>query len=207
MNLQDIQNAILSRLRAYGVNWASNPTNTSSNFFTPYESLLYINQGYNDFLSRTAANYIGAIQVYTNPITNAYSIPLNPIATYSASGSIVNPSALRVWEFIYTQQNSFDRRVEIIATDKFRAYTEQYQSRFMVYTDYPEFATQLFGRRQLDFYPGSVNNTDTIKLTIIPDPSSSPANCPASNGGALAEPTDIPLFPPQFHQRTWYITL
>jgi hypothetical protein len=199
MNLQDMQNNIIARLRQFGVNWGANPTNTAANFFTPYECILFINQGYCDFLSKTMSNPIADLKIFTNSITNSYNIPLNPIHPLATAPTLINPSAMRVHEFIYQQAGSFDRKVDIIGTEKFRNATAQYQARFGVYTNYPEFATQMFGRRQLDMYPGMSNSTDIIKLTITPDPGSSPVGCLAINGGMLAAQTDVPLFPPQFH--------
>lgn len=196
MNLADIQNAIIARQRQFGVAWGSSPTNSNNSFLAPYEILLYINQAYNDFLSRTMNNQIAAIQIQFNSIENSMSVPLN---SCPASGAIINPAALRVHEFIYTQQNSYDRRVEILSTEQFRTATGQYQQRFNIKSNYPQFATQLFGRRQLDVFPALANSTDVIKLTITPDPCSSPVTCLASNGGQLVNGTDIPLFPAQFH--------
>ena len=108
MNLQDIQNGILARVRQYGVNWGSSPTNTTANFFTPYECNLFINQAYNDFLSKTMNNPIADLKILTNPIAQSFFISINPIAPLASNPTLINPSAMRVHEMIYQQAGSFE---------------------------------------------------------------------------------------------------
>jgi hypothetical protein len=192
-----MQNAVLSKARVYGTNWGSPTQNAASNYDPPYLVKLMLNEGYNNFLARTMNYPIAAIKVSfpTRALVTAYTI--NPIPP---SGGTINPSALRVYELTYTPSGAQERRVVSVSTARFRAATNEYKSRLGVYSSWPQFWSQLFGRRQIDIWPGTAVANDVISLTICPDPQSSPAGCPAANGGVLVNDTDVPLIPPEFHQ-------
>jgi hypothetical protein len=202
MNFGDLQNVVLFRARQHGVNFGGAPGNQTTDVDPPYIVQLYLNQGYNEFLSRTQEAGIATLKVSFLTFNAQQSgvggqfIPLNPIP---ALGGTVNPSALRVYEFTYTQAAAQERYIPIVGTARFRRWAGGYTRRLGNYAAFPQVTSQQFGKRQIDMVPGIGVNGDTINLTVCPDPQSSPANCPASNGGILANNTDVPLVPPQFH--------
>jgi hypothetical protein len=201
MLFQDLQNAVLGKCRLLGINWGDVPTNNSTSFITPYQVNLFLNIAYNEFLSRTKDYPVAAIQVSFQTQANVNSYPLNPIPAF---GTYYNPAALRVYEFVYQTGNAQSRRVPQFSTARFRAQTNQYQNRFGAYSSYPAFWTQLFGRPQIDIWPGSVNANDLIHLTICPDPMKTGQTVVASLGGMLVNPTDEPLIPSQFQMALVY---
>lgn len=201
MLFQDLQNAVLGKCRVLGVNWSDVPTNNSTSFITPYQVNLFLNIAYNEFLSRTKDYPIAAIQVSfpTQATVNSYSISPVP-----ANGNITNPAALRVYEFVYQTGNAQNRRVEQFSTARFRAHTNQYQNRFGSYSNWPAFWTQLFGRQQIDIWPGTATANDMIHLTICPDPMKTGQTVTAALGGILVNPADEPLIPSQFQMALVY---
>lgn len=190
-----MQNLVLMRARTRGVNFGGAPTNAVSDFDPPYFVQLMLNTAYNEFLSRTNTFPIATLEVFTPSVAAAQTISLKPIP---ANGGTINPAALRVYEMTYTQAGAQERYVPIIGTPRFRDLTGGYLSRFGV-QGVPRAACQQFGQRTLDVFPSVATAGDTIKLTICPDPQSSPAACPCSSGGIMANNADVPLIPPQFH--------
>lgn len=208
MNFQDMQNAVLSKGRLLGLSWGNTPTNVPNTplsnlqYYSPqYQVQLYLNLGYQEFLSRTNAYPIAALQVQFPTQANVNSYPIRPVP---ANGPNVNPAALRIYEFVYQIANAQSRRVEQFSTARFRRQTNQYMNRLGSYSSWPQFWTQLFGRPQIDIWPGTVSALDTIYLTICPDPMTTSTSVPANLGGILVKDSDMPLMPPQFHMAPVY---
>jgi hypothetical protein len=191
-----LQNAVLLRLRQIGPNFGQAPTNGQTSFTNPYELQLYINEGYTNFLSETQTFPTFALKVPFTTQANVTNYSLNPVPPFKGT---VNPVALRVYEFTYTPLNSQERRIPFVSTHKFRNITGQYLNRLGVYSAWPLYVTQLFDRQLIDMWPGTATAGDTIQLTMLPNPSLTGTTCVASAGGALVNPTDIPLLPIQFH--------
>lgn len=196
MTFQDMQNAVLQRLRQRGVNFGGTAAGSATDFDPPYAVKMYLNTAYNEFLSRTQQNPIASIKVSFPTTLNAQSYGLNPIP---ANGGVINPAALRVYEITYTQAGAQERYIEGVSSPRFRALTGNYVRRFGNNGPIPRYWAQEFGLRTLDLWPGTSTAGDLISATITPDPQSSPANCPCSNGGAMVNDADVPLIPPQFH--------
>lgn len=189
-------NAVLQRARARGVNFGGPAGNTAGDFNPPYAVKLFLNTGYNELLSRTQQSPTATLEVSFPTTASAEAYSLNPIPP---NGPLVNPAALRVYEMIYQQLGGIERYIEGTSSDRFRRYSGNYVRRYANFGPMPRYWTQSFGLRQMDLFPGTVAVGDVIILTITPDPQSSPAACPASNGGVLVNDSDVPLVPPQFH--------
>ena len=197
MNFSDMQTAVLYRLRQQGGQFGTPPSNPANAFMPPYEISLFLNMGYNDFLSKTMDFPLAAVVCTFPTAATVMSYPLTPIPP---NGLTINPAAMKVYEFLYVQQGSYQRYIPIVSTKEFRQKTGGYQLRFGVYSSWPYFVSQLWGQRVLQLYPGTANITDQIIMTICPDPMATGTTCTAALGGILAAPTDVPLFPSQFHE-------
>lgn len=203
-NFQFIQNLAIARCGLNGANWTPGAIQSGTTDLDPpilVQGL--INLGYSEFLSQTLESGIAVLKTSFRTTLNAISYPLRPLPLFT-DGITPNPAALRVLEATYTQQAGlsnagYEYRFPVIDTKSFRALAGDYTRRLTWFGPRVEYGCQLYGRPQLDIIPGCAISGDTISLTIVPDPANSPAGVPASAGGALANPTDVPLFPQQFH--------
>ena len=197
MTRADIANLCLWRLRQFGVNFGAAPQNTGQSFDPPYAINLLINQAYSEFIERTADNPIVALSCTFPSAAGAQSYALSPLPPQA--GGAPNPAAVRVYEMTYAYQNGQEYSVPLVSTERFRRLSGSYTRRQSYYGPRPLAATQMFGRPQLDVLPGTATTGDTIRVTIAPDPVSSPPGVTAANGGQLVNDADVPLIPPAFH--------
>jgi len=197
VTFNDIQNEILFRSRAHGINWGGAPQNAATDFLAPYALAAFINEGYNEFLSFTKDTPIATLLLTTPSVANANNLALNPLPPTALGAT--NPSIMKVMRAYYTQAGSAMRRTRLISSIRFDFVTGGFVRRLGNYSSYPRFASQFLGERTLEFYPGFGVANDTISLWCIPDPQSSPAAVTAAQGGVLAAAADVPLIPPQFH--------
>lgn len=203
-----MQNACLFRLRQRGVNYGAAPTNSPTDFDPPAIVQAMLNAGYNEFLAAVKDFPIATLDVQFPTIANVKTYALNPVPP---NGAVINPSALRVYQCTYTYNASGsvgqEYYIPIIGTPRFRLEAGAYTRRVGYFGARPYYASQLFGKRLLDLIPGTATAGDLITLTICPDPSSTPLTVTCANGGPLAQLTDVPLFPPQFHMALVEFTL
>ncbi len=202
-NFQNLQNLAVARLGLAGSNF-SGPLGSAANDLDPpvlVQGLL--NQGYSEFLSQTLESGIATLKVSFLTTINAIAFPIRPLPV-AVDGVTPNPAVLRLLEGTYTQQAGqanagYEYRFPIVDEKTFRAFAGDYTRRLTWFGPRVEYGSQLFGRPQLDIIPGCAISGDTISLTIVPDPANSPSGVPASAGGALVNPNDVPIFPSQFH--------
>lgn len=200
---QDMQNLVLWRMRARGVNFGNVPTASANDQTPPAVIQGLLNAGYNEFLSRTLESGIATVKVAFLSVANATAFSLRPLPV-STDGVTPNPAALRVLEGTYTtavggQNASIEYDFDIVSTREFKGHAGAYTRRGSWFGPRIQYAAQLYGRPQLDVLPGCATAGDTIQLTIVPDPANSVVGVTAARGGELAQPTDVPLFPQQFH--------
>jgi hypothetical protein len=191
---QDLKNATLFTLRMRGYNWGATAQNTSTDFDAPYANKLFLNLGYQEFLSRVQDTSMGALKVSFPTVANVNAYSLNPVPP---NGATINPSCFRLLEATYTPANAAELRFPILSTVNFRNLCGGYIARLSNFSLYPNAGCVLFGRRQLDIYPGTAIVGDTISLTIIPSPMESTTSC--ANGGPMVNDADMPLIYPQYH--------
>lgn len=204
MNFQDIQNAILQRLRQRGVNWGNSPSNFSTDLVPPYWVKQEANNAYGRFLGIIKDYPIATLDVFLSSSANAPSIPLNPVPSL---GRVMNPAVMQVYEMSYVPSGGQERYIPFVSAKKFRDYTALYQQRLGNFAAWPDFVTQLFGKKIIDMSPGTSVQGDVIHLTVCPDPlltnaaSYPTGNAPSCNaGGIMKIDSDIPLLPPDYHQ-------
>lgn len=215
MTLQQIQTYMLWGTRSAGINYAFTGANTNAttDFVSPQNTIILANEGYASFLERTVDAKLATVvtQFLTaGANTNVGTFcSINPIPAQTAPlGSQVNCSALKVYEMTYFQQNNsnpgvsgqIEYYIPLVSSGRFRRLAGGYIRRVGNFASYPRVASQQFGERTLQFLPGLGVNGDTIQLTVCPDIVNSPGSCTAANGGALANPSDVPLLPTQFHR-------
>lgn len=203
-NFQQIQNYCLWRLRNRGLNFPGAPGNGPTDQNPPTLLQDLINNGYSEFLSKTLEAGIAVLKIQFLSTANAISYPLRPTPA-AAIGGGPNPAVLRVLDGSYTtavggQNAGYEYGFDVVSTRRFAAVTGRYTRRLSWFGPRVIYATQQFGRPILDVAPGTAVTGDTIALWIVPDPYNSPANLSAALGGPLTAPTDVPLFPQQFHQ-------
>jgi len=203
-NFQFLQNLAIARLGLAGSNFSGAPGNSPTDLDPPILVQGLLNLGYSEFLSQTLESGIAVLKVQFLTTINAISFPIRPLPV-GIDGVTANPAALRILEGTYTQQAGqpnagYEYRFPIIDEKRFRAYAGDYTRRLTWFGPRVEYGSQLFGRPQLDVLPGCAISGDTISLTIVPDPANAPTGLAASAGGPLSQPTDVPLFPAQFHQ-------
>jgi hypothetical protein len=206
MTFADLQNFVLSRLRQRGVNFGAPPTNVATDFNPPYEVALALNNAYNEFLRATLDYRIATIDVDFLTTTGKISYSLNPLP--NAYGGAIRPAIMQVYEFRYIYGSganvSQERYIPSISSVAFRAFTGAYTQRYGALAGYPYRVCQQYGMREIDLFPGTATTGDTIRLFACPDPLSTEAaypggQIPASAGGILVNPTDVPLIAPEFH--------
>lgn len=198
----DLQNLLLWRLRQRGVNFGNAPGNGAGDAVPPYVAQQLLNLGYNEFAAKTMESGIMTLKVAFPTVLNATAYSLRPIPP---NGATLNPAALRVLEGTYTtqaggQNSGYEYEFELVSVTRFKQLSGDYTRRLSWQGPRTLYACQLYGRPQLDVLPGSPVTGDLIQLTVVPDPGNAPANLTAAAGGPLANPTDVPLFPSQFHQ-------
>jgi len=202
-SFQDMQNLVLWRLRARGVNFGNMPGNAANDQNPPALIKGLLNAAYSEFLSRTLDSGIAVLKCYFLTTANATAYSLRPLPVFT-DGVTPNPAALRVLEGTYTtqvggQNGGYEYKFDLVSSKRFGAVTGNYTRRLSWFGPRVIYASQLYGRPQLEVAPGTATAGDTIALTIVPDPANSPITVPATSGGPLQLATDLPLFPQQFH--------
>lgn len=213
MTLADMQNVVLSRLRGQGLNFGGAPSSPSMGTTPLYQVTLYLNYGYNEFLTRTMDYQMPgcALKIPFSTLANVSSYPLYPppntpsvtypFVTTSYTPNSPNPAVMRVFEMTYTQSPGStppgqELYVPLIGTTRFRQWAGGYTRRLANYSSVPEVASQQFGKNIIDILPGTAVAGDLIQLTIYPDIIATGTRLPASGGGVLVNATDVPLVPP-----------
>jgi len=202
-SFQNMQNLVLWRTRARGVNFGNTPSNSSNDQSPPILVQGLLNAGYSEFLSRTLDCGIAVLKCQFLTVANATAYSLRPLPLYT-DGVTANPAAIRVLEGTYTTQvggenGGYEYKFDLVSTKRFGAVTGNYTRRLSWFGPRVIYGSQLYGRPQLDVAPGTATAGDTISLTIVPDPANSPTTVPVASGGPLQAATDVPLFPQQFH--------
>lgn len=224
MNFVTLQNLVLKRMRLPGVNFVGpslTPTNATTSYDSPTEVQVLLNQGYQEFISRTLEYAIVTVKLpFTFP-QGLRRIPLTPLPTWTGmvgpgSPVVYNPAVMRIREFTYyygssgsadpTSLTEYD--VPLISTVRFKGMSGGYVWRRGSTGSRPYYAAQLNGDEHfLDVYPVASAVGDTATMTIVPDISATsdafagnPLVMPTcSNGGPMTLPFDVPLMPGQFH--------
>jgi hypothetical protein len=220
-----MQNILLARLRQRGVNYGGAPGNTATDYNPPIEVTTMLNQKYAEMISRTCDYKIATIDIdfLTSANVNNYSLaplPAGVSAPYGVGGAnvTIRPAIMKVFEFRYFFGNAGgssslaqERYIPSLSSTQFRAFTGAYTQRLGAYAAYPRRVCQQYGLRRVDMFPGTATANDTIKLFCCPDPVTTdtqyPGQIAAAWGGALSQPNDVPLFPPQFHMALVYRVL
>jgi len=184
------------------------PANTEQDYVGPTLVGEMVNEGMQQFMSRTKEYPISTVQCWFKSVANAQKYPLNPLPVSPTGDS--NPSAMVCYEgayFMGSKGSAFppiigsplEYSFEFVSTDRFRANTGSYVRRNSWTGPRPYFAAQREGQPWLDIAPACAISGDYMYVMACPDPLRSPASVPAQFGGKLVNPSDEPIFDPQFH--------
>jgi hypothetical protein len=210
VNLGDMTNMALWRLRAAGVNFGGAPANGPTDQDPPYAMTQLFNEGYGEVLALTKDYPLAAVKLWVPSVAQAQRYSLQPVPPNPLSGAplAVNPYALCVYEMTYFMGSaglpwppaSLEYWTPIVSTAKFRGDAGAYTRRNSYYGPRPLIAAQLFGEPFLDVLPGTAEANDWMTFTVCPDILATGSTLPAANGGTLQNATDVPLFPAEFHK-------
>lgn len=210
MNFQDQQNAVVQRLHQQGVNWGATAANTAQSLLPPYWVKLELNLSYARVLSKVKdfPSIISPILARWPTTANQASLPIKPLPSQGpAQGggvSIANPAVLQVYEVTYTQSGGQMRYIPFVSTMKFRRYTAGYTQRQASFSAFPDVLCRMFGRSQIDMFPGTGVTGDEMQATVCPDPIATGRLLPflsCAQGGPMVNDTDVPLIQDETYQQ------
>ncbi len=201
-NFQFLQNLALWRLRQRGVSFGNAPGNGPTDQDPPSLVQQLLNQGYSEFLSRTLESKIAIVKTQFLTTLNAIAYPISPLPNTPLDAA--NPALMRILELTYTTQTGgtnagYEYIVDLISGDRFAQVTGGYTRRLSWFGPRVLYAARIHRKTQLEVAPGTATAGDIITITGVPDPNASAIGVSAANGGQLVNPTDVPLFPQQFH--------
>jgi hypothetical protein len=210
VNFNLLQNVTLFRSRQRGANFGNpgTPANTSSDYTVPTYVTDMLNEGYQEFLSRTKDYPLAPVQCWFKSVANAQVYPLNPLPANPTG--FANPKAMSCYEGSYFQGSAggffppgigsvVEYRIDFVSVDRFRYASGQYQRRNSWSGPRPYVAMQRWGQPFVDILPATATTGDYMYFFVCPDPLGSPVSVPAQLGGKLVNPSDEPLIDRQYH--------